>query len=113
MQVYPWSLTPASCQDNLLRKIADCKLSFDELKQHSSEINDLQVPKTEFLKKTGCKSWKEASERYLACLIDFYNPKLFSIHFKNVCSCIKGRTIKQKMTVVKEPDQNTTQNISK
>ena len=87
-------LTPANCQDNLLRKIADCKLSFAELKQHASEINDLQVPKTEFAKKTGCKSWKEAGEKYLAIAsyVDFYNPKLFSIHFKNVCSCIKGRT---------------------
>ena len=53
-------LTPANCQDNLLRKIADWKLSFAELKQHASEINDLQVPKTEFVKKAGCKSWKEA-----------------------------------------------------
>ena len=59
-------LTPANCQDNLLRKIADCKLSFAELKQHASEINDLQVPKTKFVEKTGCKSWKEAGERYLA-----------------------------------------------
>ena len=55
-----------SASNNLLRKIADCKLSFAELKQHASEINDLQVPKTEFVKKTGCKSWKEAGERYLA-----------------------------------------------
>ena len=85
-------MTPANCQDNFLRKIADCKLSFAELKQHASEINDLQVPKTEFVKKTGCRPWKEAGERYLACLVDFYNPKLFSTHFKNSCSCIKDRT---------------------
>ena len=59
--------TRYNCQDNnLLRKIADCKLSFAELKQHASKINDLQVPKTEFVKKTGCKSWREAGERYLA-----------------------------------------------
>ena len=32
------------------------------MKQHASEINDLQVPKTEFVK----KSWKEAGESYLA-----------------------------------------------
>ena len=44
-------LTPANYQDNLLRKVADCKLSFAELKQHASEINDLQVPKTEFVRK--------------------------------------------------------------
>ena len=88
-------LTPANCQDNLLRKIVDCKVSFAELKQHASEINDPQVPTIEFVKKTGCKSWKEAGERYLAIIasyIDFYNPKLLSIHFKNVYSCIKDRT---------------------
>ena len=76
----------------MLRKIADCKLSFAELKQHASEINDLQVPKTEFVKKTGCKSWKEAGERYLAIAsyVDFYNPKLFSIHFKMFVLALKA-----------------------
>ncbi|XP_015761745.1 PREDICTED: uncharacterized protein LOC107340856 [Acropora digitifera] len=48
----------------LLRKIADGKLSFAELKQHASEIKDLQVLKTGFVKKTGCKSWEEAVERF-------------------------------------------------
>ncbi|KAK2552999.1 hypothetical protein P5673_025716 [Acropora cervicornis] len=61
----------ANCQDNLLRKIADCKLSFAELKQHASEINDLQVPKTEFVKKTGCKSWKEAVSSCLKPSLEF------------------------------------------
>ena len=55
----------------LLRKIADGKLSFAELKQHASEIKDLQVLKTEFVKKTGCKSWEEAVERYLVFPIDY------------------------------------------
>ncbi|KAK2556943.1 hypothetical protein P5673_020765 [Acropora cervicornis] len=39
------------------------KLSFAELKQHASEVKELQVLKTEFGKKTGCKSWGEAVER--------------------------------------------------
>ena len=55
----------------LLRKIADGKLSFAELKQHASEIKDLQVLKTEFVEKTGCKSWEEAVERYLVFPIDY------------------------------------------
>ena len=54
----------------LLRKLADGKLSFAELKQAASEIKDLQVLKTEFVKKAGCKSWEEAMERYLACTIE-------------------------------------------
>jgi len=53
---------------------ADGKLSFAELKQHASEVKELQVLKTEFGKKTGCKSWGEAVERYRVWPIDFYNP---------------------------------------
>ncbi|KAK2546697.1 hypothetical protein P5673_033688, partial [Acropora cervicornis] len=59
--------------------VADCKLSFAELKQHASEINDLQVPKTEFVRKQdanpGRKQAVQAEDGSVTC------KQSYKVHF--------------------------------
>lgn len=48
----------------LLGKLADGNLPFAELKKKATELKNVAVLKTEFVKKVGCQSWKEAAERF-------------------------------------------------
>ena len=48
----------------LLRNWAEGELSFAELKQRVVEVKNMAALRTEFVKKAGCRSWKEAAERY-------------------------------------------------
>lgn len=48
----------------LLRNVAEGELSFAELKQRAVEVKNMAALRTEFVKKAGCRSWKEAAERY-------------------------------------------------
>ena len=48
----------------LLRNVAEGELSFVKLKQRAVEVKNMAALRTEFVKKAGCRSWKEAAERY-------------------------------------------------
>ena len=48
----------------LLRNVAEGELSFVKLKQRAVEVKNMAALRTEFMKKAGCRSWKEAAERY-------------------------------------------------
>lgn len=48
----------------LLGNLADGKLSFAELKERAVEVKNTAALKAEFVKKAGCRSRKEAEERY-------------------------------------------------
>lgn len=44
--------------------MAEGELSFVKLKQRAVEVKNMAALRTEFVKKAGCRSWKEAAERY-------------------------------------------------